>query len=92
MLMTGTPSTESSGNTEGSQATLDLDGWTVEMLRAHRKRHLEERVAAGEVWENTGYVFVDETGQPVHPDRLYRGLKVRRGPKNELVPGFEPGT
>ncbi|MGH2731521.1 MAG: tyrosine-type recombinase/integrase [Actinomycetota bacterium] len=45
------------------------------MLRAHRKRQLEERLAAGEVWHSTGYVFTDLFGRPIHPDVLYRQLK-----------------
>jgi len=30
----------------------------------HRRRQLEERMAAGPAWEDSGYVFVDELGAP----------------------------
>lgn len=49
---------------------IDLDGATVAMLRRWRRRQLEERMAAGEAWEDTGYVFTDELGQPLHPETI----------------------
>jgi len=39
-------------------------------LRAHRRRQLEERMAWGEAWADTGYVFTSEDGNPVHPQTL----------------------
>ena len=53
-----------------SQRQLQLAPTTIAALEAHRKRQRIERVAAGPAWENTGYVFVNELGQPYHPSRL----------------------
>ncbi len=45
--------------TKRSRRQVELDRGTVEAVRAHRKRQLEERIAWG-----------PEDGQPLHPDRL----------------------
>ncbi len=66
---------ESTGKTDRSEEVLELDGWTVEVLRVHRKAQLKARLAAGPLWHDTGYVFTDAFGQPVYPDRIYRALK-----------------
>jgi integrase len=39
----------------------------IELLKAHRKRQAEERAAACDLWQDTGYVFTSPTGQPIHP-------------------------
>ena len=50
-----------------SRRLVALDDPTVLALRQHRKRQLEERLAAGPVWQDSGLVFVHEDGQPYHP-------------------------
>lgn len=45
-----------------------LDAETVEALKAHRKRQVQERLAAPS-WETT-LVFCSEEGEPIHPDRF----------------------
>ncbi len=50
--------------------SIALDAETVTALRDHRKRQLEERMAAGEAWEGSDAVFTDELGRPIHPDRF----------------------
>jgi integrase len=42
----------------------------VAALRAWRKAQLEERLAWGEAWSDTGYVFTREDGTSVHRDRF----------------------
>jgi len=49
-----------------------MDSTLVSEFRAHRKRQLEERLRAGEAWEETGYVFTDELGAPISPQYLSR--------------------
>jgi site-specific recombinase XerD len=39
-------------------------------LRAHRRSQLEERLAWGEAWQDTGYVFTAENGEPLRPDAV----------------------
>ncbi|MDP9363201.1 MAG: site-specific integrase [Chloroflexota bacterium] len=47
----------------------------VDSLRRHRVRQLEHRLAAGEAYEDRGYVFANETGGHVHPNSLYRRFR-----------------
>jgi integrase len=54
----------------GRARTIALDPATVTELRAHRKRQLEERLAWGDAWTETGFVFVLESGEPIHPQRF----------------------
>ena len=52
-----------------SQRQLVLAPATVAALSLHRRRQRAERLALGPAWTDTGYVFVDEAGQPYHPQR-----------------------
>ncbi|MFI7700677.1 tyrosine-type recombinase/integrase [Nonomuraea sp. NPDC049480] len=56
--------------TEASDRTIALDADTVTALRAHRKTQAAERLAAGEIWVDSGFVFTDEIGQPLHPQQV----------------------
>lgn len=47
-----------------------LDPRTVATLREWRKAQLEERMAWGSAWTDSGYVFTNEDGSPIYPDRL----------------------
>jgi len=42
----------------------------VVALREHRKRQDDERVAAGERWTDTGFVFITRRGEPLSPYSL----------------------
>jgi integrase len=44
----------------------------IAALRAHRAQQISERLAWGEGWEDTGYVFTREDGTPVRPDAVSR--------------------
>lgn len=47
-----------------------LDRHTVAVLRQHRRRQRaagERRLAVGKVWHDSGYVFVQKDGSPIHP-------------------------
>ena len=54
------------GGTNG-QRRVPLDRETSELFNAHRKRQLLERLALGEYWHDTGYVFTQENGLPIYP-------------------------
>jgi integrase len=54
---------------ERGTRTLPLDAVTMAALKAQRKRQLEERLAAGVAYSDSGYTAVDELGQPLHPER-----------------------
>jgi integrase len=53
-----------------SRRTLLLAPVVVKALDGHRRGQLEERLAAGPGWRDSGYVFVDELGVEYHPQRL----------------------
>jgi integrase len=44
----------------------------VDSLKQHRLRQLEHRLAAGDAYQDRGYVFANETGGNLHPNVLYR--------------------
>jgi integrase len=50
-----------------SRRTVALDAGTVAVLKAHRARQFEERLAAGPAWTETGLVFVRENGTGLDP-------------------------
>lgn len=69
------------GGTNGRR-TVKVDTDTMELLKAHRKRQLQERMALGECWTDTGYVFVREDGLPIDvhtPTHLFRKLSNQAG-------------
>jgi integrase len=56
--------------TASSRRQLALDPFTVAALKAHRARQLEERLAWGPAWTDTGLVFTRENGQVLHPEHV----------------------
>ncbi len=50
--------------------TIALGPETVSALRAHRRRQLEERMAWGEAWVDSGLLFTREDGSALHPQTL----------------------
>ena len=69
------------GGTNGRR-TIKVDTDTMELLKAHRKRQIQERMALGECWTDTGYVFVREDGLPIDvhtPTHLFRKLSKTAG-------------
>lgn len=59
----------------GRARTVALDVETVSVLKRHRKVQLEEHLAAGEAWVDSGYVFTIKTGEPWHPQLLADAFK-----------------
>lgn len=59
-IVTSTPKTHQS-------RTIDLDAGTVERLRRHRGRQLEDRREWGDQYEDNGLVFCRQNGTPIHP-------------------------
>jgi integrase len=54
--------------TATSRRQLALDPFTTAALKAHRVRQLQERLAWGPAWTDTGLVFTREDGQVLHPE------------------------
>ena len=68
--------------TEKSRRTLALPQNAVTALREHRKRQVEARLAAGELWQDTGLVFTTSVGTPLdasHVRRDFRALCKKAG-------------
>lgn len=63
--------------TARSERVVALDPATVTALRAHRKAQLEDRLAWGSQWQESGYVFVREDGAPLHPNRASKLFDAR---------------
>jgi integrase len=60
--------------TRGSRRTLALPAPVVEALRARRLRQLEERVAVGPAWVDTGLVFTTSIGTAIDPSNFRRAF------------------
>jgi integrase len=56
--------------TDASDRIVALDAETITVLKAHRKRQKAERLAAGQAWVDSGFVFTDELGRPLHPQHV----------------------
>ncbi len=55
--------------------TIHLSPDAVEVLRAWKRVQEEEREKAQDAWEDTGYVFTNPLGLPIHPDNLNHALR-----------------
>ena len=68
----------STPKTAKSRRTIYLDPDTISILRAHRKRQIEARLAAGSLWvDESDNVFVDPIGRPINPDWFTREFNRR---------------
>jgi integrase len=60
--------------TKNSMRLLAMPDTLVSKLREHRTRQLEEKLAAGEHWQDTGLVFTTNAGTPIDPRNVKRKL------------------
>lgn len=60
--------------THRSRRSVALSPDAVEVLRRHRTRQVEERLAAGSAYTNRDLVFADPNGEPINGDRLRRAF------------------
>jgi integrase len=65
-----TPTLIRGTKTTSSRRSIELDPATVAALKAHRARQLQERLAWGGAWTDTGLVFTREDGTKLNPERL----------------------
>lgn len=61
--------------TERSRRTIKLPGVVTAALRRHRRRQLEERLAAGARWVDSGLVFTSRIGTAVDRSSLQKAFK-----------------
>jgi integrase len=67
---------------KGGQRRVALDLETIQLFTEHRKRQMEERLLMGSSWVETGYVFVQENGEPLDigtPTHLFGKLSKKAG-------------
>lgn len=60
----------STPKTKKGRRSIPLEARAVAALKSWRKAQLEERMAAGAAWQDTGLVFSREDGSWVHPERF----------------------
>jgi integrase len=58
-----------------SRRTLALPAQLVDALRAHRAAQLEERIAAGQLWQDHDLVFAQPNGRPIERKSDWRAWK-----------------
>ena len=73
--------------TEKSRRALPLPSLLVAALRVHRSRQLEERLALGSDWQESGYVFVSTIGTPIEPRNINRTFDALIEKANKEIEG-----
>lgn len=58
--------------------TISLDAMTVDALREHRGRQLTEQALAGDAYQHADFVFCNELGAPIWPERLTEAFSRHR--------------
>lgn len=58
--------------TERSRRSLALPAIVVSALKHQRRKQQESRLLAGDLWQNTGYVFTSTIGTPLEPRNVSR--------------------
>jgi integrase len=66
---------ESEPKTRHSRRSIILAGFAFDALRRHKARQEEWRQAAGDSWEDSGYVFTTPLGRYIHPNSLNNQFK-----------------
>jgi integrase len=54
----------------GRERAVSLDAGTVDVLRALRRRQVENQLALGDAWTETDHVFTSGDGVPINPDSM----------------------
>jgi integrase len=71
---------EGAPKTKRSRRIVPLDSDTIAALRAHRRLHAEEQLAAGAAWANTeGRVFTRVDGAALIPESVSRNFRTMSG-------------
>lgn len=70
--------TVSGTKTTRSRRMVSLSPAMVALLKAHRTTQAVERLAAGNLWDDSGFVFTTEFGRAVDPRNLLRAVVIAR--------------
>jgi integrase len=60
-----------STKTKNGMRVVELDPETIQVLHGHKKKQNLERFLLGEAWRDSGYIFVQEDGEPIYPSTAY---------------------
>jgi integrase len=63
----GATTTQGPPKSDAGDRQIALDRRTINVLLVHKAQQTNERLAAGEDWTETGFVFTTDTGRPLHP-------------------------
>jgi len=75
----------STPKTASGRRSIPIDAHLLALLKGHRKRQLEERLAAGPAYDEGGWLVADELGHPYNPQAISK-LFVRRAKAAGLRP------
>lgn len=76
-MPTGQGYKETEPKTKSGRRGIALVPFAVEVLRQHWERQQEEKSAAGELWQDHGYVFCKEDGSHLNPGHdVYEQFKI----------------
>jgi integrase len=82
LIQIGHETRYSEPKTKSSRRTIALDPATVALLKASSSQAATRKTGRGPDWQDTGLLFTQEDGPPLHPDRfdnLFRRLSRRSG-------------
>lgn len=68
--------------------TLSIAPELINVLKAHRKEQLKQKVKLGTYWTDTGFCFTQDNGQPMNPDSINKWL--REFSKEYNLPAIHP--
>jgi integrase len=60
---------------KAGRRTVALPGPLLDLLSAHREIQAQERLTAGSLWEDHGYVFAQPNGRPIDPKADHQAWK-----------------
>ena len=71
--------------TEKSKRTITLNSTVMELFKKYKKEQTARRVKLGTYWNNTGFIFTQENGNPMHPDTLTDYCKKFEDKYNNII-------
>ena len=76
------------GTTKGGrERVVSIDAGTIEVLREHRRRQVEDREVAGSSWVDSDLVFRRQLGGPLYPDTVSALMRKLIDEYNAATPG-----
>lgn len=79
---------EKETKTSSSERVIKLPSDMFLLLKDYKSWHEQERIKIGDRWEDSGKVFTQDNGKPIHPDSITEWVK-KFTEKNDL-PKFTP--